>query len=251
VKHMLEPRTAGPSQPPLPIAPPAFSAGAVISRTFEVVGHHSFPLAVAALLASAPSLVLTLAGKNDGPGSTFLDLFTGVLLTGAITAGVARALRGEHPRVGAMLGTAASRYFALFLLSLGSGLLTGLAAVALVIPGLMVWSGLFVGAPALLADPNLSSSEALRQSWNLTRGRRLPVFVVGITFLAILVAVAVGMAGLLALFGHAKTTLGDALGQLVLIPAMVLFDAAPVVAFAALRAEREGVDPARIGAVFE
>jgi hypothetical protein len=248
---MLEPSPAVPPQPPLPIAPPAFSAGAVIARTFDVVGHNSFTLGVAGLLTSAPSLVLTLAGKNEGPVSTFLDLFTGVLLTGAITAGVARALRGQQPRVGAMLGTAASRYFALFLLSLGSGLLTGLAALALVVPGLVVWSGLFVGAPALLADPNLTASEALRRSWDLTRGRRLPVFLVGVTFLALLVAVALAMSGLLALFGHAETALGNALGELVIIPAMILLDAAPVVVLDALRAEREGVDPARVGAVFD
>lgn len=127
------------------------------------------------------------------------------VLAGALAWAAARAYLGENPPVGRIVGFAFSRFGALLLVSI----LTGLAVVAVFVVPLLVWLLVtiaidapllfFVGfvvllvpvafvivrlllAPTALVVENARGSGALRRSWNLVKGSFWKV--VGTTLLA-------------------------------------------------------------------
>jgi hypothetical protein len=126
-----------------------------------------------------------------------------------------------------------------------------LGLLLLIVPGGIVWAGLFVAMPVLVSEPKRTASEALRRSWELTRGFRLPVFVVGLVSLVAFVAgiVLLGLAS--ELFFGEESRVGALICELLLIPITGVFYSAPAVAYHDLLREREGADPSQLGAVFE
>jgi hypothetical protein len=245
------PPHAPPASPGATLArAPGWTAGGAIALTTSVVRRAAWPLLGATLLAQLPLLLLDWLNGSDDGLYRLAGGFIGVVQSGLVAAGVAASLRGERPRLGAMFSTVGSRFLPLTLQAFLGGLAVALGLVLLVVPGLVAWAGFMVSTPAVLAEPGLKANEALQRSWDLTRGRRLPVFLAGAVYLLAYLAGVSALAGLDVLLELSPGPSGLLL-ELAPLPFLVAFAACPAVLYHLLREEREGADPARLGAVFE
>jgi len=249
---------AGPPPPLPPLQPqpgpsplaPRLAVGEAIAATLAALRAHAGPIALAVLLAQLPLMGLVTLVGSEGSGYRLASNLTGFVQSGLVAAAVGARLRGERPGVGPLYAAVSTRFGTLMGVSFMGGLATLLGLLLLVVPGLMVAAGLYVTTPVVLAEQGLGASGALKRSWELTRGRRWPVLGVGAVALTVLVAN-------LALVGLAVEVLPalpfhglDVLAELVALPGLVAFTAAPAVVYERLRAEREGQDPRRLGEVF-
>jgi hypothetical protein len=232
------------------VAPPAFSTVWVIRTTLSVWRRDAPALTVVSLLFSAPLVPLVLATGDTSRVYVGAGGLLGLLASGALCAGVVADLRGSRPRVGEMIAVALRRSGSLVLASLISGLAILLGLVLLVAPGAIAWAGLFVVVPVLAAEPERGPVQALRRSWELTRGRRLGVFAVALASLAgaLVAAMLVGVARL-QVFGDSRA--GSAIAELLLAPILGVNFSVPGIAYHALCVEKEGAGLARPAAVPE
>lgn len=137
-------------------------------------------------------------GPGLNPGLSLLDrlltIASGVLVTGATVHVVSEAYLGRTTALGDAIRFGGSRFGTVFGSNLISGVLTLLATLLLIIPGIVVACGFSVSAPAAAFESG-SSSDAVRHSWELTKGFRwkalgLWVVTVGM-FLVVYLAVGV------------------------------------------------------------
>lgn len=256
------PATVEVPRPDVPVeARPPFSVRGVVARNLSVWTRHGVPLFLASLVVGAPSMVIALArGRRTGQPSgspSWLDhaeILVAVILVlaeaGALTLGALQALRGERPRAGALIAAGLRSVPRVAVVALGSWLAVILGAVALVVPGIVAATALYVAVPAAVAEPGLGAvAGALRRSWRLTRQRRFRVFALGLLALAVV-----------ALVMAASMVAGQATGAawyvsesvawiLTTIPAGVAMTL-PAVAYHDLRLEKEGASADALGAVF-
>lgn len=233
-----------------PAASPAFSAVWVIRTTLSVWRRDAPVLTVVSLLFSAPLVPVVLAVGDTSRVYVGAGGLLGLLASGALCAGVVADLRGSRPRVGEMIAVALRRSGSLVLASLVSGLAILLGLLLLVVPGAIAWAGLFVVVPVLAAEPGLGSGQALRRSWELTRGRRLRVLAVALSSLAatLVAAMLVGVASLL-VFGDTRAR--SAIAELLVAPILGVYFSVPGIAYHALCVEKEGAGLDRHAAVPE
>ncbi len=240
----------------------AFSAGSVISRTFSVWGRNVSAFSAVALLVHLPNFALALFAEPPHPSrggglltgvNSILSVILGFAATGALTYGVLQALRGQAIRVGEIAGMGFRKIWPIFVVSLGIAVLAALAAILLVIPGVMLLCALWVAVPAIVVEKGLSIGGSFRRSRELTKGHRFSIFVILLLFW--LISAAAGMfAGLLLPLGLRAVIpygLVSLLWQVVAVIAGGLFSTACAVAYHDLRVAKEGVDTAQLVAVFE
>jgi hypothetical protein len=126
--------------------------------------------------------------------------------------------------------------------SVAAGFITVLATLALVIPGLIVASGYAVVTEVAALE---RSSDALRRSWELTRGFRWKALGLWVIALALLAGLAIGAgflaAGVEALLGkgEALSTVVVALVSLLIYP---LLSCVLTLFYYDLRVRKEGFD---------
>lgn len=187
-------------------------------------------------------------GGLQNPGLNLLDrLLTaigGVFVTGATVRVVSEAYLGRTPEAGEALRFAGSRFGAIFGTNLVSGFLTVLATLAFIIPGIIVACGYSVASTAAALESG-TSTEALRHSWDLTKGFRwkaLGLWVVTVGMI-LLVYLSAGVLG-----GLLGTMLGSADLILALLGAAVSLLIYPVIScvftlfYYDLRVRKEGFD---------
>lgn len=219
-----------------------------------------------ALLIFAPVLAarafLLTAAVDPGPWMLAgLDLLTNLVLipvtAAAVVFGVFRRLRGESASLGDCLRTGFRRAFAVALASLLMGLATVAGMCLLIIPGLIMASGLFVSIPALVVERRFSL-DALHRSWDLTEGHRWQMFVLLVVMFLIGAGVgaAVGYAaprGLHALGLSVEASLSgyQIILNLLLVPVYTFQAVLQGVAYYELRVGKEGVDTEELAAVFD
>jgi len=114
-------------------------------------------------------------GTSANPGLGLLDrlltLVAGVFVTGATVRVVSEAYLGRTPELGEAIRFAGERFGTILGANIMSGFLTVLAMLAFIIPGIIVACGYAVTSPAAALESG-SSTEALRHSWELTKGFR-------------------------------------------------------------------------------
>jgi hypothetical protein len=114
-------------------------------------------------------------GTSANPGLGLLDrlltLVAGVFVTGATVRVVSEAYLGRTPELGEAIRFAGDRFGTILGANIMSGFLTVLAMLAFIIPGIIVACGYAVTSPAAALESG-SSTEALRHSWELTKGFR-------------------------------------------------------------------------------
>lgn len=186
----------------------AFDIGRVIRNTVQGLASRWIPMTILAVVfvglpylisgwttgqkPAASGMILAIAGV--ALLNLILLLFGNSFAPAALTLIAYESIVGGEMTTREAMRAALRRWGAQFALRIVTGLLTGLASLALLVPGLIVMTGWAVATPAMMAE-NLGSSQAMRRSWDLTRGARWPVFGVLMLF-SLLMALAAG-----ALFG--------------------------------------------------
>jgi len=245
--------------PPLvlyaPTAPP-FSAGRVIGRSFATWFANFVPFSAIAITLYLPDIVLSvLVPEPRGPGWDLLDLLLSSLarlvVTGALTLGVLKSLRGERAPVGALFGTGFRTMGSVFAVSFRVGLWLLLGTVLLVVPALLWYCVLFVAVPAAVVEPNLgSSADALERSRVLTRGNRWGILAILLVDLVVTVAVVVATSAFAALASVVPRSILIAASSTVIVLVSSFSACTAAVAYNDLRVSKEGVSTADLVRIF-
>ena len=250
-----------------------FSVGAVLGRSFRILMRNFTAFSLMAIVITLPSLLLLLAAQPSAsaPAGTepalgwdiaagVVDLITNALVVGALTFGTFQDLRGRRADFAAVIARGLSVVPTVMGVSIMTGLITVLGAIALVIPGIIAAVMLWVAVPAAVVErPGVIAS--LKRSAELTRGHRWPclgaivlVFVIQLGVAMLLSGAYAAIFGLSTGFGTAAIPFdaGYMIFEHVILAIIVAFGAvAAAVAYHDLRAVKEGIGVNDIAAVFD
>lgn len=159
--------------------------GEILDASFALLRRHAgvfFGMAIVCQgVPTALSLFVQLGG---GPQQHFglyilsqILSFVGYLLvTGASIRVVSQAYLGREPTMGDALDFALSKMGRSFSAGFASGILTVLACLLLVIPGIVVACGLAVAVQAAVLEPLPGGTGGVGRSWRLTSGFKWKAF---------------------------------------------------------------------------
>lgn len=266
----MEPTTS----PLAPLPPPARSdplfasvtqrevtVGGLVGTTFDVWWRNAFKFAGLALLVLLPVFVVGVvaalvaawadfqrtAGRMWAPFlPVILMMLTMLVFTGSLTYGAVQHLAERPVRFGEMLAVGFRRALPVLAAGLVSYVLMLAGTVLLVIPGIIVACALSVVIPAVVVERR-GPFEAIKRSWELTRGYRPAIFaswlVMWLVLLVINAALQIGV-----------TLLGP-LAAVIALPAQAFVMALPMlmpaVAYHDLRTTKEGTPSEELARVFE
>ncbi len=214
--------------------------------------HFTLVLGIAVVCEGIPTAMdvyidLT-GGGSQNPGLSLLDrlltLVGSVLVTGATVRVVSEAYLGRTPLFGDAMGFAGSRFGTILGANIMSGFLTVLATLALVIPGIVVACGYSVAAEAAALESG-SASEALRRSWDLTKGFKWKALALGVVSIGLILVVYLGAGVLGGIMGEVVGGLDAVLAVLAACVSLLIY---PVIScvftlfYYDLRVRKEGFD---------
>lgn len=236
-----------------------FTVGSVLSQSFSVFGRNFLALFFIAFLLYVPIMVLMSQEYTEGADpeaysvsgmiALLLTLPVMLILQGTMMHGVYESLNGRPFDPQRSLMTGLRRFGPLLAVSLVAGLLTAIASIFLVVPGIIVNCMFWVAVPATVVE-RLGVGDALERSRALTSGFRLRIF--GLTIVAGLVAVVlygIQFVGLRALAGTGLVAAvfegaGDAVS-------MAFSCVVTAVGYYRLRMKVEGLDLHQLTSVFD
>lgn len=236
-----------------------FRVGRVLACAATILSQHFLIFFVMAVVANLPSVLLANVGgetKAEPTGqAVILIVVAGVLsfllsmISQAVMVHAAfQAMRNRLVSLGDSLKVGLARVIPIILLALIVGLLAGLAALLLIIPGLILVTMWFVGTPVCVVE-RTGPWTSLKRSAELTKGHRWKIF--GLMLLLIIVSLIVS--GLINLvfsqFGSLVLTVVGALAWSGFWGAYNSI--AVVVTYHDLRVAKEGIDIEQIAAVFD
>jgi hypothetical protein len=230
---------------------PAIRVGDVLGTSARLYLSRIGPFTVLALVAFAPLFIVSLLLSKSGSLGLLYNIVQVVctsLADAAILFGVVQVLRGRDFTFTESMNIGVGRLGPVVGLSFAVGILAGLGAILLIIPGLIVMTMFAVAIPVCVVE-RLGVGDSMRRSAFLTKGNRWRVF--GIVILVFVATVIIaGIVGfIIALIG------GETLVDIALYPIEALagaFNAVVVgVLYYQLRAAKEGVDIEKIAAVFD
>jgi uncharacterized membrane protein len=239
------------------------SLGEILDTSFQVYRRHFVALVPVVLVCYGPSVLVEVyidaaGGPSQHPllrlGVALLNLVLTAIATAATVFVVSEGYLGRSVTGQEALARATPFLWRLVLASFAVGLLFGIGLLLLVIPGIIVFCGLAVTWPAIVVESLPSADAGLRRSWELTKGSRGRIFLLGaVMFLLFLVPmVAIGTilgiltgvvsaatsgAGLSVTGAIAAIVVGIA--QLLLYP---FFNCTLTILYYDLRVRREGFD---------
>jgi hypothetical protein len=147
----------------------------LLQRSFELVGPIYWPL----LILASPGFILAIVTELTPLLGGILQLAYGIvvapILGGAALWLVDQHLKRQAPLLGNSLNRAVSKAVPLVLGTLLAALLSSLAFIFLIIPGIYVGVKLAL-TPCAIALENQGTTGGLRYSWNLVKGRWWGVF---------------------------------------------------------------------------
>jgi hypothetical protein len=232
-----------------------FRLGDVFTKAFAIFGRRFVPFIILTVIAEIPEYLtlITLETSDVGPlsgwrmAAVVVNLICSPIATGAVVYGVIQELRGRSFSLGESLQVALQRLLPMIGLAICVGLLTGLATILLIVPGLMVACRYYVAMPACLAEQT-GVFDSMSRSAFLTKGYRWQV-------LGMLILIFIGGAiieGIVWLIFRAS---GPFALQIALQPVLAIvgaFNGIIVgVYYYQLRVAKEGVDIDRIASVFD
>ncbi len=250
----------------------AFGVGRVLSTGFSVLFSNFVPFVVLAVIITLPTYLAGIGVRYsiadtvrdvDLPSAMDvwnvvlapLDLFLTSLVAAALSYGTYQYLNGRRTTLGECL----RRGLPLIVLVIGVTVVyyvaMGIGMALFVIPGLVIMTIYFVSIPvAVVERPGVFAS--LTRSAELTHGYRWKVFATILVTLAIMMAVAIVLQGVLvtvatgSLFSPASEI---AFGASFIIEAALSAFWAVIVAvmYFQLRTVKEGIDVAEIARVFD
>jgi hypothetical protein len=147
----------------------------LLQQSFELVGPIYWPL----LILASPNFTLAIVTELTPLLGGILQLAYGIvvapILGGAALWLVDQHLKRQAPLLGNSLNRAVSKAVPLVLGTLLAALLSSLASIFLIIPGIYVGVKLAL-TPCAIALENQGTTGGLRYSWNLVKGRWWGVF---------------------------------------------------------------------------
>ncbi len=190
------------------------STGEVLDTSFGLYRALFFPLVIVALVCRAVPDVLGIYLQQVSGNSPFaifdhwqlllvqfaLSVLLNVVGVAASTVIVAGAYLGTSVMAGAALrrsfGLIGPLSVAAFLIAIA----TFLGFLVLIVPGVILWSGLVLANAVIVLEQPISATASLSRSWELTRGFRLKVFV-SVLVAALLLIVPTMIVGVLGAIG--------------------------------------------------
>ncbi|KPJ60890.1 MAG: hypothetical protein AMJ46_04130 [Latescibacteria bacterium DG_63] len=153
-------------------------------------------VSIVLFLFSIPSGLLEWAGERHGAGAAFLWLFSiayGVLLLAPIEYGAAfaflRAAQGKRVEVKDMFEVF-KNYVNAVLANILVYFIVGVGFILLIIPGI-IFACKLAFVPYLVVEQKMYAVEAVKESWRMTSGHAVTVFLIG------LLSIPIAMVGLL------------------------------------------------------
>ncbi len=249
-----------------------FRAGRVMSRSFSILFRNILPFGLLALVLTSPTYVYTiLTGSGDPLGQEMdltpepfiilvVEILLGYIVTAALVYGTIQDLRNDRASVGDCLSKGLALMFPVLGVAIVSGLITGLATLAFVIPGIIVAIMLWVVVPVAVIERRGLNS--LPRSAQLTKGYRWRIFVlfvllilifIGISLVLGVVTAAITMVGM---SSGGEFTTPSATGLIAIQWIFSAFTSALMAVLVAvsyhdLRVAKEGADTSQIASVFD
>ncbi len=236
---------------PAVLARETFSVGSAISRSLSIWSRNIVFFVGVSLAAYVPLFVLAPVTPTSfsGWGLWLLGIVITAILSyivqGLVTYTVLEQLRGRNPSAAESLSHGWSRAGPLFVAAFVTGIFLFGAALAFIIPAIILavrWSLL---APVVVAE---KSVDPRARSAELTAGHRWGIFGLMLLFL-VSSAVLGGILG--AIFGRRGGVLPTLMAQI--IPSALMLSVSAVVysvMYYQLRSEKEGVDIEQLTSVF-
>lgn len=252
-----------------------FRVGRVLSRSFSTLFRNFVPFMLLALVISAPPYVYGIlynipesmdfgnpafGGYSAGDVvMTLAQILLAYILTAALVYGTIQHLRGRDVNIGECFGKGLSMILPVLGVAFVSVLLMLIGFVALVIPGIIVVTMLWVAIPAAVIERNGLS--ALSRSAELTKGYRWRIFVLllALIFIMILLSLPLGAASGFLVFNAMSGGDGFATSMTILMAfnwILASFTGALsavvyAVSYHDLRVAKEGADTDQIASVFD
>jgi len=161
----------------------------------------------------------------------------------ATTSIVSEAYLGRRISAGEALRRALPLVWPLIVVSLLSSLLVGFGFVLLLVPGLILLSGLLLASVAMVVERPPKATTALARSWELTRGFKGQVFgTVLVAFLLLLVPRIAVMTVWALAGGSANATVPEVLGAVLEVAVYPYLYTVITLLYYDLRIKKEGFD---------
>jgi uncharacterized membrane protein len=237
------------------------TVGEILDTSFTLYRRHFAALATVALVCTGLPLVLRLFLEAGGGFMSNLSLaflyglslvVLNLIATGATVFIVSESYLGRPITAREALRRATPYIGRILVCSMIMGFTIMLGFFLLVVPGVILATGLALAIPSVVLEPR-SASAALSRSWELTRGSRWRIFILAFVLLILLYIPVVAITGLLAVvlpqasgerFGPASvsTVAAIAIGGVVQMFIYPLFYCVLTVTYYDLRVRKEGFD---------
>jgi len=233
-----------------------FRIGDAMSKSMLTFLRNLLPFTIVTGIAALPSVLVFERSIDFDNFSVAVTWWLGGILLALVLSGLSQAvvlnaafedMRGRPVNMLASLRVGWRRFLPVIGVTLLSGLIAGLAGLALIIPAFIVLTMLFVATPVCVVE-GLGPVASLGRSADLTKGSRWRVFAM---MFAIWLVGLIGTGIVEALADVAGPTVAPVLK--VVWQALVGAYSATlaVVTYHDLRVAKEGVDTDQIAAVFE
>jgi len=206
----------------IPLRP--MSTGEILDASFALLRRYAGVFFGIAIVCQGPPTALQLFVQFGGGAATHFGLFVAarvlsafgyLLVTAACIRVVSQAYLGQEPGMGEALEFAWQRMGRTLSAALPAVIFATLAALLLVVPGIIVACGFAVAVQAAVLESLPSGSDGLGRSWMLTRGYKWKAFGLYIV---------VGIIALIVLFGLSiVAALATELFPPLLVPVVVSF----------------------------
>ncbi|HSJ62303.1 MAG TPA: hypothetical protein VK922_00230 [Gemmatimonadaceae bacterium] len=163
----------------------------VVLAALAYLPYIVFMIVISASVAGAPPDEVSMAAASSALLSLPIALVWFPVAEAAVLVGASDALLGRPVDAGSALRAVFSRFGSVLLAALMKGMLVILATLFFIVPGVIVWLGLFA-TPAVVVFERLGAVESLGRSWNLAKGLKGKIF--GVMVLAYLVIFAIQIA---------------------------------------------------------
>jgi hypothetical protein len=238
------------------------SLGEILDTSFQVYRRHFVALVPVMLVCYGPTVLLEVFVESAGgaaahPLLALLSLPVAVVLsalaTGAAVFVISEGYLGQPTDGQVALRRATPYLIRLVLASFAVGLISGIGMLFLLVPGIIIACGWSVTWPAIVLE-SLTWDGGLRRSWELTKGSRGRIFLLGLLLFVLflvpfigagmVIALIMGLAGLSGSSAIAtmSTLVGALLVGLVKLTLYPFFNCVLTIMYYDLRVRREGFD---------
>lgn len=129
---------------------------------------------------------VTTTQTSGGVISLVVGIFTGLVssaLSIAYAHYVLSFVRGKKEELKDVIDFMKKHWVKAFVVSFLTGLFITLGFIALVIPGIIASVGLMFYQEVCADDPEMGAMDVIRKSWEITKGHKMDLFVMGLSFI--------------------------------------------------------------------